>query len=155
MKTKRINLDRLTPLLGITLVALVVVAGATYLNLEQKIHSAEAFAVTIDHLHQNQALGAVLKTMHDGNAGTAAQQLDILLCDNILRINAELASADDRKAAYVKDCFMALARVRPKNPPSAGGASQELSADQVEAEKILLRACAGVTRATEDAQAKR
>jgi len=147
MKTKYIKTGWLTPLLEIALVAGGVVAAATYLDLERKIHSNEAFAVTLDHIYQDQQLSVALKTLHDGDAGAAARRLDLLLCDNILRLNSELASADARKAAYVKNGFMRIARVRPKNPETPAGAARELDTDQIRAEKILRQACAGVTGA--------
>ena len=149
------KIDRLIPFLGIALVAGGVAAAATYLNLERKIHSGEGFTATLDRIYQDYQLSAALKTLHNGDAGTAAQRLDLLLCDNILKINAELASADDRKAAYVKDAFMRMARLRPKNPDTPVGAAPELNSDQREAEKILMRACAGITSANEGATALR
>jgi hypothetical protein len=149
MKTKHVRTDWLIPLLGIALVAGGVVAAATYYDLERKIHADEAFATTLDRLFQNQQLSAALKTLHDGDAGTAAQRLDLLLCDNILMLDSELACADERKAAYVKDTFRRIARVRPKNSEIAAGAAQELESDRIEAEKILMQACAGITGANE------
>jgi len=147
MKTKYVKLDRLTCLLGIAVVAGGIVLGATYLNLERKIHSTEAFMATVDHLYQDQVLSRALRTLHDRNPGMAAQRLDLLLCDDILRLDAELASADARQVAYVRCCLTRIAHLRPSNPPTAAGAALEISEDQIEAEKILARACGEVTLA--------
>ena len=147
MKTPYIRIDRLIPWLGIALVAAGFAAAATYLDLERKVHSGEAFAATLDRLYQVQKLNAALKTLRDGDAGTAAQRLDLLLCDNILTLNSELASADDRQRAYVKDAFLTIARLRPKNPDTTTGVAQELNNDQIAAEQILAQACVGITRA--------
>jgi hypothetical protein len=155
MKTKYSRINWLLPLVGAVLVAAGFAAAATYLGLERKIHSAEAFAGTLDRLYQSQTLSAALKSLHEGDAGAAAQRLDLLLCDNVLMISSELASADDRKAAYVKDCFMRIARLRPKNADATAGEARELIHDQIEAEQILAQACAGITGAHEGVTAAR
>ena len=147
MKTKYVSMDRLIPLLGIALVAAGVAAAATYLDLERKAHSGEAFAATLDRLYQSQRLSAALKTMHDGDANAATQRLDLLLCDNILIINSETASANELSRAYVKDIFVRIARLRPKNPDTATGEAQKLDSDQIQAEKILAQACGEIAQA--------
>jgi hypothetical protein len=147
MKTKYLKTNWLIILLAIVLVAIGSAAATTYLNLQRRIHADEAFAATLDRIYQGQKLSVVLKAMQDGDAGTAAQRLDLLLCENILIINSELASAGDRERAYVKDAFMKIARLRPKNPDTATGGAQELSNDQIEAQKILAQACVEITRA--------
>ncbi|MGD0260397.1 MAG: hypothetical protein ABSD29_11305 [Verrucomicrobiota bacterium] len=155
MKTQYIKTDWLIPWLGIALVAAGFAAAATYLDLERKTHSAEAFSGTLDRLYQNQILSAALKTLHDGDVGTAAQRLDLLLCDNILLLNSELASADDRQRAYVKGAFTKVARLRPNNSSTTAGDAQKLNNDRIKAEKILMEACAGNTSAREGAIAAR
>jgi hypothetical protein len=155
MKTNYMKMDRLIPWLGIALVAGGVAAAAAYLDLQRKIHSAEAFAVTLDHLYQDESLSLALKTLHDGDVVAAVQRLDLLLCDDILRLDSELVSADDRKAAYVKYAFVRMARSRPRNPDTTAGAAQELNADQIKAEKILKQACAGGPSAHEGATVAR
>ena len=69
------------------------------------------------------------------------------MCDNILIINSELAAADDATRAYVKDAFMKIARLRPKNLHTTAGDALKPGHDQIEAEKILTRACVEITRA--------
>jgi len=147
MKTKYRGIDWLILLLGMGVVAGGFAAATTYLGLERKIHSGEVCAVILDRLYQDQKLSAALKTLHDGDAATAAQRLDLLLCDNILRIHSELASADDRTRAYVKDEFARIARLRPRNSDIPVGAKPERSDDQAEAEKILAQACIETARA--------
>jgi hypothetical protein len=147
MTTKHSKTERLILILGIALAAGGVALAAAYINLERRIHSTEAFMVTVDHLYQDQALSQVLKTLHEGNAGMAAQRLDLLLCDDILRLDAELASADAPQAAFVKAYFTRIARIRPSNPPPAAAATQELNNDEIEAEKVLARACGEILRA--------
>ena len=147
MKTKYLKMNWLILLVGMVLVAAGFAAGTTYLDLARKIHSDEVFSATLDRIYQSQRLSAVLKTLHDGDVATAAQRLDLLLCDNILIINSELASADDLKRAYVKDAFRKIARLRPTNAGTTAGATQELNNDQIEAEKILAQACVEITRA--------
>ncbi len=147
MTRKHLKTERLILLLGIALTAGGVALAAAYINLERRIHSTEAFMVTVDHLYQDQALSQVLKALHEGNAGLAAQRLDLLLCDDILRLDAELASTEAPQVAFVKAYFARIARIRPSNPPTAAGAAQELNNDQIEAEKVLARACGEALRA--------
>jgi len=147
MKTKYPRINWLILLLGAVLVTAGFAAAATYLDLERKNHSGEAFMATLDRLYQVQRLSAALKTLHDGDAGTAVQRLDLLLCDNILTLNSELASADDRQRACAKDVFTRIARLRPKNSSTTAGGAEELSADQIEVERILAQACSEITRA--------
>jgi hypothetical protein len=147
MKAQYMNIDWLIPLLGTALVAGVVLAARIYLDIERKTQSAEAFTGTLDHLYQDQVLSAALKILHDGDAAAAAQRLDLLLCDNILRLNSEVAFADDRKAAYVQSAFLRIARLRPKHPDTTDGVARELDSDQLKAEKILRQVCAENTRA--------
>jgi hypothetical protein len=147
MKTRYLKKDWLILLLGLALVAGGFAATTTYLGLERKVSSGEAFSATLDRLYQSQKLSAALKTLHDGDMATAVQRLDLLLCDNILMINSDLALADDLKRAHVKDVFRKIALLRPQNPSTIAGATLEISNDQIEAEKILAQACVEITRA--------
>jgi hypothetical protein len=144
MKTKHLKLEWLIPSLGITLLAAGVLATAVYLNLERRIHAGENLAATLDNLAQDQRLSAALRTIHDGDVTGAAQRLDLLLCESILVLNSQLASADDQTRAYVVDAFRRIGRVRPKNPEaSANSSACETSEDQVAAQRILALAMAG------------
>jgi len=147
MKTKYIKVHWLIPLLELVLIAVGVVTAAHYLDLDRKMHSDQAFSATLDRLYQVQRLSAALKTLHDGDAGAAAQRLDLLLCDNILIVNSELASANDRERAYVRDAFARIAHLRPRDPDATGGNAQKRYNEQIEAEKILTQATVEITRA--------
>jgi hypothetical protein len=148
MKTRYLKLDRLVPSLGIALVAGGVVAAAAYLNMERRIHASENFGATLDTLAQDQRLSAALKTLHDGELAAATQRLDLLLCDSILLLHSQLASADDATRAYIMDSFRRIGTVRPKNPEaSATGTVRETCEDQIAAERILTLAMAGDVQA--------
>ena len=123
MKTENLKLSWLIPVMGIALFAAGVVAGKTYLDLERMIQSAEFRSATVDHLFQDYQLSVALRTMRDGDPSTAAQRLDRLLCENILRIDSELESADDGTRAYVKNAFASIAvsgQVVLSTPPVLG-----------------------------------
>jgi len=147
MKIGNLKLSWLIPVVGIALFAAGVLAGRTYLDLERKTYSGQAFSATLDRLCQSQRLSAALETLHDGDGASAAQQLDLLLCENILIINSELASTNDRERAYVRDIFARIAHQRPKNSDASAGNAQKLNNDRIEAEKILTRACVEITQA--------
>jgi hypothetical protein len=149
MKMNYSKMNRLIPLLGIALVAGGVMAAATYLDLERKICAGEAFGATIDRLCADEKLSAVLKTLKEGDVSAAVQRLDLLLCDDILAVNSRLASADNTERAYAQDMFVRIARMRPRNSEITLNAVQELSNDQIEAERILSEACAGTNPADE------
>ncbi len=151
MKTRYLKTDWLIPLVGIAVVAGSLVAGSTYLDLERQIHADEAFTATVDRLYQDQMLSAALKTIHDGEVNVAARRLDLLLCEHILRTDAELGSADARTRAFVGDAFRRIALVRPKTANgAAAGSAQECNDDQIAAEKVL----SGAPVVTRTAQAK-
>jgi hypothetical protein len=126
---------------GIAVVAGSVVAGSTYLDLERKTAAEEAFNATLDRLHHDQQVSAALKTIQDGEVDVAAQRLDLLLCQHILRTDSELGSADARTRAYVENAFRRIALLRPKKGGgSSGGSTLECRDDQVAAETILSQA---------------
>jgi hypothetical protein len=144
MKTRYMKIDWLIPLAGIAVVAGSLLAATTYLDLNRKIRACETFGATVDRLFQDQKLSTALKAIHDGKVDGAAQRLDLLLCQSIVQLNSELASADPRTRAYVEDAFRRIARLRPKaDAAPAGSPDQERSDDQIAAEKILTLALAG------------
>jgi hypothetical protein len=126
--------------LVLALVAAVVAAAATYLDLERKNESAQAFRATLDRLNHEQQLSAVLKRIHNGEVEQAAKSLDLLLCGEILLTNAELPSVNAETQAIVQNAFRRIALARPKTEGVAGVSTQEHVNDQVAAERIL--ACA-------------
>jgi hypothetical protein len=149
MKTRYLTIRWLIPLLGFAVAAGGFRAATTYLDLQRKTQSEEAFSATLDRLCADQRISSALKTLHDGDVSTAARRLDLLLCENILLANTELASASDQQRSYVQDAFVRIARLRPRNSETSAGASLELSDDQIKAERILEEACAAAMPATE------
>jgi hypothetical protein len=149
MKTNCLRIDRLIPVLGIALVAGGVMAAAAYFGLERKIDSGQAFAATLDRLYHDQKLAAVLKTLQEGDMDAAARRLDLMLCDDILAINSQLVSADRLQQVYAQDMFARMAKVRPRNSELTASAAQELSNDQIEAERILTISSVAIKPATE------
>ncbi len=141
MKTNSMRIDWLIPFLGVAVVAGSLAVVTTYCNLEQKMRESDAFGATIDRLYLDQKLSAALKAIHEGKVDTAAQSLDLLLCESILQLNGELGSADARTRAYTENAFRRIALLRPQlDSAGAGGSAVECSEDQVAAERILTRA---------------
>lgn len=141
MKTKYLEIDWLVPLVGIAVVAGSIVAARTYFDLERKTQADEALAQTVGRLYQDQKVNAALKSIHEGDTKGAAQRLDALLCEDILRLNRELASADARTRAFVEDALRRMALARPGIAAGAASESgQERSEDQLAAELILRKA---------------
>jgi hypothetical protein len=142
MKTNHIPIDRLIPWLGIALIAGGLMVAATYLHLERKAHAFEASTATLDRLCQEVQLSAELKRLHEGEVDQAAQDIDLLLCGDILLTNAELASADRETRALVQNTFRRIARVRPKTEGTNAASTQEHVFDQMAAERVLTLALA-------------
>lgn len=135
--------DWLVPLVGIAVVAATVATTKAYLDFERETHAAEALTATLDRLYQDHQLSMALKTLHDGDAAAAARRLDWLLCGHIVRLDAELASADARTRTFVEDAFQRIALVRPRVAPAkAVDSATDGSDDQIAAERILGRASA-------------
>ena len=143
-------MNRFIPLLGIVLVVGGIMAAATYRDLERKSQAAQAFMVTLDRLWHDQQLSAALKTIREGDVDAAAQRLDLLLCDDILAVDSQLASANNTDRGYVQDVLATIARLRPRNSKTIAGATQEVSNDQTRAERILMRAWAETKLVKED-----
>ena len=136
------------PLLGVAVAVGGAMARTTYLGLERETQSADVLQNMLDHLHQDQKLSLALKKIHDGDVAVAAQQLDLLLCADIIRVNSELEWADDHTKTCVGDVFRRIARVRPQVPEgsSSGIASGEADAQET-AQRILSLAMASEPRA--------
>ena len=141
MKTRRLRLDWLIPVLGIAAVVGGMMAATTYVRLEKDTQSAQSLANTLEHLYQDQTISLALRKIHAGEVAAAAQQVDVLLCDNVLQLNADLGSADAQTRAYVGHGFRRIERVRPKTPEAAAsGAIPPTTMDQAEAQRILALA---------------
>lgn len=127
----------------VTLVAFAaVIAGYvgtyTYTNFQRQIRWHEGFAAVLDRIYYDQMVSSSLKSIKQGDIAGAAQRLDITLCGDILRLNAELVDADGQMRRYVEGSLRQMARIRPKTAelPNAGEPITRES-DQYEAEKIL------------------
>ena len=138
MKTNYLKMNWLIPTLGIAVVAGTYLAATTYLDLARKTEAEQAFVVTVDRVYQAQQLSMALKTIQEGEIKGAAQRLDVLLCNQILRLDSELASSDARTKALVGMAFQRIAAGRPKagSGPLAGSAQAVVDA-RTAAEKIL------------------
>jgi hypothetical protein len=145
MKNTSIKMKWLIPTLGIAMVAGSLVGAATYIELGREAHSGEAYNVALGHLRLDEGLCCALRSMHEGDVNSAARQLDLLLCDDILAVNSELTSPRAAERAFVMNVFARFALVRPKNAALLAGTGQELRDDQIEAERILEHAANGIT----------
>lgn len=145
MKTRCIRLNRVIPLLGIALVAAGVVAVATYLDIERTTRAGEALTETLNRLYHDQTVSTALRRIQEGDVAGAAQRLDLMLCDDILELNSQMASVDDQQRAYRQTVFARIARSRPSNALITAGTSGSVADDQIEAEKVLALADAKET----------
>jgi hypothetical protein len=136
------------PMLGLAVAIGAMVVRSNYLRLEQETRSADALQVMMDHLYQDQNLSLALRQIHDGDVAAAAQQLDVLLCDDIVRLNSDLEDADDHTRACVGDVFRRIGRVRPAiSEPAASGVASGATVTQTSAQRILGLAMANEPRA--------
>jgi len=138
MKTDSIRINWMMPVVGIVLTACALMAAAPYLGIKRFNHASQDFGATLDRLYQDQKLSAALKEIHKGDVGTAAQRLDMMLCNDIVRVNSQLGSASDAERVFVRGIFARIARVRPNNAETTGGGAYTPTRDQTEAERILL-----------------
>ena len=143
MKTNYLKTDWLIRLLGIALVAVAAMAAATYLNLERKVHSAEVFNANYDRLCQDVELCSALRAIHEGDISGATRRLDLKLCQDIIALNQQLASADAGDRVFIKNAFVRFTLLRPRSAELLTDDTKELNPDQVEAERILQEACDG------------
>ncbi len=144
MKTNYLKSNWLAPILGVVVGAGGLMAATTYQDLERKLQTQETFTATLDRLYADERLCMALKSMHDGKADVAAQRLDRLLCEHVLRLDEELASADERTRSYIEDTFRRIAQMRPK--PVAARITDSawgISEDQTAAERVLSRVVGG------------
>jgi hypothetical protein len=143
MKNVYLRIPWLIPVLGIALVAGSLIGAATYVEIARKTHDAETSIATAVRLRHDLELCAVLRTLHQGDINSATLELDLLLCNDIVAINSQLASADADDRAFFKNAFGRFALVRPQSAELFADVTQELRSEQIEAENILARADAG------------
>ena len=148
MKTTYLKMQWLAPVLGVAVIGGGLMATRTYFELERKVRAHEALTATVERLYQDYKLSTALKSIHDGDVKGAAQRLDVLLCESILQLNDELASADERTRMYVEDVFRRIALARQGiTGGEAAGSGQECTEDQAAAERILRKALASAQTA--------
>lgn len=141
MKPEYIKGNWLVPLVGMVVVAAALVAGRVCLNCEQRTNAGLVLTAMLDRVYEDQQLCLALKSLQDGDAAAAAKRLDRLLCEHIIRLDADAASADDRTRRFVNDAFQRLALVRPNvGAASATGPTANQNDDQIAAGRILSRA---------------
>jgi hypothetical protein len=138
MKTSYFNKNWVIPLLGIAVAVGGITARTTYLGLERQTRSADVLQNMLDHLHQDQKLSLALKKIHDGDVTAAARQLDVLLCDDIIRLNSDLEWADGHTKTCVEDVFRRIARVRPPTPEKSSDSIATGEADALGAAQRIL-----------------
>jgi len=151
MKTNELKMKWLAPVLGAVVIGGGLMGTKLYFELEHKTRAHEALTATLQQLYQDQRLSTALKSMREGDVQGAAQRLDALLCQNILRLDEESASADGKTRMYVEDAFRRIALAQSG---ITGGATadteQEAGEDRAAVQKIFLRALGSV----QSAQAK-
>ena len=113
MKTICLKMQWLAPLLGVAVVGGGLMATRTYFELEHKVRAHEALTATVERLYQDHKVSTALRLIHDGDTAGAAQRLDVMLCEDVLRLNDELPAADERTRMYVEDTLRRIALVRP------------------------------------------
>ena len=141
MKKEYLRAKWLAPLMGAAVVGGGLLAATTYINLEERASAAQAVSATLDRVYQDQRLSTALKALREGQVDAAGQRLDLLLCEDILRLNAQMESADPLTRVYINDAFRRVALIRPKAP--AGALSDGYTEDQAAAERILAQAVGG------------
>ena len=114
MKTNYLKMNWLIPALGIAVIAGTYLVATTYLDFERHTETEQALAATVDRLYESQQISSALKAIHEGEMNGAAQRLETLLCDNVIRLDSELASSDARTRALVGMAYQRIAAVRPK-----------------------------------------
>jgi hypothetical protein len=113
MKTKWLSRSWVVPLLGIAAVVGTIAVQTRCVRLERQARSADALQAMIDHLFADQNLSAALKKIHDGDTAGAAQQLEVMLGDDIVRLNAQMEEADERTKVWVAQAFERMAHAHP------------------------------------------
>jgi hypothetical protein len=141
MKTISLRINWLVPFVGIAVVVGTMVATRTYVELERKADAADAFGGTLDRMFHDQELSMALEQIQRGEVAAAAQRLDRLLCQDVIRADSDLDNADALTRATVQDALRRIALIRPKAVPGAvSGSAQQSTDGQLEAERILTLA---------------
>jgi hypothetical protein len=140
MKNNSINVKWLIPALGIGLIGGGFLGATTHSKLERLHRSGEAEYAALGRLTFDASLCQVLRMLHEGNVPPAAQRLDVLLCDDILALNSELAPLEGADRGFVSNTFRRLSLVRPTCATLLAETGQQPTDDQMRAETILAQA---------------
>jgi len=138
--------DWLISVLGMAVVAGCLVAAINYRDLERQAQAEAAFIPALERLSCDHTLSLALKALHDGEVDRAARRLDLLVCWDILRTDAELASADPETRAWAEDIFRKIAQVRPKTAEGAADSGGPRAPAQQVLERALTADHSGQTR---------
>ena len=123
--------------------------GATYLDYEPQTQSADVLIAKCLRLNQDLQLCAALRAIHEGDMHGAARRLDLKLCEDIVALNSQLASADAADRAFVENVFARISLIRPTSDHPSTGAMAKLCTDQIAAERILAQAVDGTWQTEE------
>jgi len=88
-------------------------------------------------LNRDLELCSALRTLHEGDVSTAARRLDLVLCEDIIAVNSQLASLDEGERAFIRNAFAAFCACSAKKCPTVNRHHPELGSNQIEAETIL------------------
>ena len=134
-------MDWLIPALGIGVVIGFLVAATTFREFQRQGDGEAAFLLTLDRLRHDYILSLALRSLQDGEVDKATKRLDLLLCWDIVRADAEVASADSGTRVSVEHVLRKIARARPKTAAGMASDSDPASdGDRKEAERVLERA---------------
>jgi hypothetical protein len=148
MKDKNINIKWLIPSLGIALVAGGLMGAAINSKLEQEAHFGEGDRGALERLRLEDGICCGLRALHAGDVNSAAQQLDRVLCEDILLLSSELASLEVVDRAFMKNAFARFSTVRPTCAALQARTSQQPNDDEVKAERLLAEAARQVAPGT-------
>jgi hypothetical protein len=121
MKTNWLNRKWLIPLLGIAVAVSAIAVQTRCARLERQARSADALQAMVDRLFDDQNLSAALRKIHDGDTAAAAQQLEIMLCNDIVRLNSQMEEADEHTKVWVAQAFERMAHAHPIDTEMAAG----------------------------------
>ena len=143
MKRNYSKINLVIAAVGMAVAVGAIAVGSAYVRLQREIRWHENFGALVDRAYYDQRVTSVLKLYHDGQAAAAVQKLDVVLCGDIIRMDADTAPADSQTRQFALETFRKIARERPKVLASVAGNSPERPIDdQLTAQRVLASACA-------------
>ncbi len=140
MKTNGIRIHWSIPVIGIALIAVGVLAAASYLDYQRKIRLSEASRETLDHLYKAVQLSKTLKAIREGDIREVARRVEVALCEEIVAVSSRLPAASAGDRAIIHSTFARLAALRPETAELFPGVSPELPTAEIEVDRILAEA---------------